>query len=456
MTTVSPSLDDSLEILRDADRMAPYMQDASGEAADQPPAQVARPRNTEEVAAFLRHCHEQGRPVCIQGGLTGLAGGAVPGRNEAVLTLERMNQVLDFDPVGGTVRVQAGMVLQALCDYVQERGWYFPMDLGARGSCQIGGNVATNAGGNRVLRYGTMRELVLGLEAVLADGTVLSMLNRGLKNNTGLDLKHLFIGTEGTLGVITQVVLRLFPLPQRRYSALLALEDFPSVVALLHRARGALAELSSFEVMWQDYLQAAAQRLDCRAPFDAAHPVYVLLEMEGRDRPESEALLEQFLGECLEAGVAVDAILPQSQEQAAQLWRLRDAIGEILSGMKPYVAFDVGIPLEHTDAFVRDIRQALSEAYPQARHLFFGHLGDGNLHLSTGPHAPDDLLAVEEKVYQAVQAVGGSISAEHGIGRIKKPFLHYSRNAVERDRMRAILQLLDPQQILNPGRVLDR
>lgn len=456
MNAALPSLDDTLDILRDADRMAPYLQDASGEAADGPPALVARPRSTEELSEFMRQCHALGQSVCVQGGLTGLAGGAVPGAGEAVVTLERLNQVLDFDPVGGTVRVQGGMVLQALCDYVQERGWYFPMDLGARGSCQIGGNVATNAGGNRVLRYGTMRELVLGLEVVLADGTVLSMLNRGLKNNTGLDLKHLFIGTEGTMGIITQVVLRLFPLPQRRYSALLALDDFPSVVSLLHRARGALAELSSFEVMWQDYLQAAAQRLDCRAPFDAAYPIYVLLEMEGRDRPESEALLEQFLGECLEEGVAVDAILPQSHDQAAQLWRLRDAIGEILSSMKPYVAFDVGIPLEHTDAFVRDIRQALSDAYPQARHLFFGHLGDGNLHLSTGPHASQELLAVEDRVYQAVQAVGGSISAEHGIGRIKKPFLHYSRNPAELERMRAIMQLLDPQQLLNPGRVLDR
>lgn len=348
------------------------------------------------------------------------------------------------------------MVLQALCEYVQARGWYFPMDLGARGSCQIGGNVATNAGGNRVLRYGTMRELVLGLEVVLADGTIVPMLNRGLKNNTGLDLKHLFIGTEGTLGIITQVVLRLFPLPQRRFSALLALDNFPNVVSVLHRARSALPELSSFEVMWQDYMLAAAKQVDCRAPFDAAYPVYVLLEMEGQDCAESEVLLEQFLAACLDDGVVVDVILPHSHEQSAQLWRLRDAIGEILPGMKPCVAFDIGIPLAHTERFVHDIRQELSNAYPQAYHLFFGHLGDSNLHLSTGPYAPEALWEVEERVYQAVQAVGGSISAEHGIGRIKKPFLHYSRNAVELECMRAIMQVLDPQQILNPGRIIDR
>lgn len=278
----------------------------------------------------------------------------MPSVDEVVINLSRMNQVIDFDTVGGTIRVQPGMVLQQLCEYVEQQGWYFPMDMGARGSCHIGGNVATNAGGNRVLRYGTMRELVLGLEVVLADGTIMPMLNYGLKNNTGVDLKHLFIGSEGTLGIISQVVLRLFPLPERRYSALVALTGFEQVVELLRRARGQLAELSSFELMWKSYLQAAANQLKTQAPFNAEYPVYVLLEMEGKDDPETEALLTQFLEQSLEDELAVDVILPHSQDQAKQLWDLRDAIGEILPTMKPYLAFDVGIPIAQANDFVKN------------------------------------------------------------------------------------------------------
>lgn len=444
-----------VEVLVDADLIQPYLQDASGQSAQTVVSQVFRPKNTQELAAVVKSCHEQGKKICVQGGLTGLAGGAVPSADEVVINLSRMNQVIDFDTVGGMIRVQPGMVLQQLCEYVEQQGWYFPMDMGARGSCHIGGNVATNAGGNRVLRYGTMRELVLGLEVVLADGTIMPMLNYGLKNNTGVDLKHLFIGSEGTLGIISQVVLRLFPLPERRYSALVALTGFEQVVELLRRARGQLAELSSFELMWKSYLQAAADQLKTQAPFNAEYPVYVLLEMEGKDDPETEALLTQFLEQSLEDELAVDVILPHSQDQARQLWDLRDAIGEILPTMKPYLAFDVGIPIAQANDFVKKMEQSLSQRYPGSKQLFFGHLGDGNLHLSTGPHEASTLEEVEHVVYQAVAELGGSISAEHGIGRIKKPFLHYSRNEIERKQMQALRQLFDPNDLLNSGRVID-
>lgn len=460
------------------DDIARYLQDDSGLKADAPPYCILRPRDTNEVAAIVRACQRDGRALTIQGGRTGLAGGAVPDPGDVVLSMELMDRVEHLDAVSGTVTVQAGAVLENVCAAVESQGWYFPMDCGARASCQIGGNVATNVGGNRVLRYGTMRELVLGLEVVQADGTVLTMMNQGLKNNTGLDLKHLFIGTEGTLGIVTRAVLRLFPKPERRHSALVGLAGFDQLTALLKAARGQLSTLSSFEVMWREYLQAAASVTQRTEPFDGACPICVLLEVESfagdtasANEPQpgaardpdggdaagdrAQADLHRFLETCLDSGLVLDAILPQSQEQAAQLWRLRDAIGEILHEMAPYVAFDIGIPLARLPDFIARAQQALAACWPAARRLLFGHLGDGNLHLSTGPYAPGDLVAVEALVYREVERVGGSISAEHGIGRIKKPFLHHSRSAPERALMADIRRLLDPQARLNAGRIVD-
>ncbi|GAB2913234.1 FAD-binding oxidoreductase [Paralcaligenes ginsengisoli] len=457
-TSATPTLStlaDSISSLRPNDDIQRYLQDASGLPSKGEPAIVFRPATPEQLADIVRACHKEGRTLTIQGGRTGLAGGAVPDAGDVVISLEQLTKVEEFDTVGGTITVQAGMVLENLCALVEEQGWYFPLDLGARGSCQIGGNVATNAGGNRVLRYGTTRELVLGLEVVLADGTVLSMLNKGLKNNTGLDLKHLFIGTEGTLGVITRVVLRLFPKPERRYSALAAVQNVEQVAQVLKLARARLPELSSFEVMWQSYLLAAGEVLKKTPPFQAQYPIYILLETESRDSPQAAAALEEFLGDLLENGQALDVIVPQTHEQAALLWKFRDAIGEILREIQPYLAFDVGIPLRSMASFIEIIGTRLSQAYPNAKNLFFGHLGDGNLHLSTGPHVEADLLIVEELVYAEVERVGGSISAEHGIGRIKKPFLKYSRSATERLLMQQIKLALDADKGLNNSRIID-
>jgi len=449
------SLAQTISCLRRPEEVQSYLQDASGLAAEGPPAMVLRPDSVEQVAQIVRACHQEGRRLTIQGGRSGLAGGAVPDEGDVVLALERLDKVEEFDTAGGTITVQAGMILENLCALVEEQGWYFPLDLGARGSCQIGGNVATNAGGNRVLRYGTTRELVMGLEVVLADGTVMTMLNKGLKNNTGLDLKHLFIGTEGTLGVITRVVLRLFPKPERRYSALAAVSGLDQVARLLKLARARLPELSSFEVMWRNYLVAAGQVLQKTPPFEARHPICVLIETEGRDTPEAASALEEFLGELLESGDVLDAIIPHSQEQAALLWKFRDSIGEILRTIQPRVAFDIGIPLQQMEAFIEVVCAGLSRMSPKAHNLLFGHLGDGNLHLSTGPHAPEDLMAVEELVYREVERVGGSISAEHGIGRIKKPFLKHSRGAAERALMQQVKRALDGGAGLNRDRVID-
>lgn len=457
-STVPHSLDTlahTLSSLKPGDDLQRYRQDASGLAAGGEPALVLRPRTTAEVSEIVRACRHEDRSLTIQGGRTGMAGAAVPNADDVVLSLEHMNRIEALDALGGTVTVQAGVILEDLCRQVEEQGWYFPLDCGARGSCQIGGNVATNAGGNRVLRYGTMRELVLGLEVVLADGTVLTMMNKGLKNNTGLDLKHLFIGTEGTLGIITRAVLRLFPKPERRDSALVALDSFDQLTALLKTARAHLPSLSSFEVMWNNYLQAAARVLHKPAPFDGVYALYVLVETEGMNAGSTRQELESFLSGQLEAGRIRDVILPQTHEQAMQLWKFRDAIGEILLTMQPYVAFDVGVPLHELPGFIERVTARIAQAWPQAQNLLFGHLGDGNLHLSTGPHAQSDLYEVESTVYQEVERIGGSISAEHGIGRIKKPFLHHSRSADEITLMKDIKRLLDGEQILNRQRLLD-
>ncbi len=434
--------------------MERYQQDWSGIPGGIP-LTVVRPTSTEEVARIAAACHQAGQRLTVQGGLTGMAGGAVPDGGDVVVSLERFNQVEEFDLKGGTITVQAGITLQRLCEVVEEKDWYFPLDCGARGTCQIGGNVATNAGGNRVLRYGTMRELVLGLEVVLPDGTVLSMLNKVLKNNTGLDLKHLFIGTEGTLGIVTRVVLKLFPLPQRRHTALCALQSFDDVTRLLRIVKSSLPLVSAFEVMWHSYLEAATQALDRASPFQQAYPIYVLLETEGDDTEENAQALVSLLERALEEGIAQDVVLPQSGEQAAMLWTMRDAVADILPQMRPFVAFDVGVPLQNMEAFIDDVQQALRQHYPTARHLFFGHLGDGNLHLATGPYAENDLEPVEDLVYSAVARAGGNISGEHGIGRVKKPFLKYARSAAEVELMRSIKRAIDHSNGLNPGRIFD-
>lgn len=440
--------------LYDPADMARYREDWSGVAGGQPCA-VVRPASTEQLAAIVAACHQSGRRLTIQGGMTGLTGGATPDDGDVVLSLERMNRVEEFDTQGGTITVQAGIVLQTLCELVEQQDWYFPLDCGARGTCQIGGNVATNAGGNRVLRYGTMRDLVLGLEVVLPDGTTLTMLNKVIKNNTGLDLKHLFIGSEGTLGIVTRVVLKLFPRPQRRHTALCALASFDKVAQLLKLAKSALPALSAFEVMWHDYLHTAVTTLGRAMPFGGSHPLYVLLETEGSDSPENAASMEALLERALELEIAQDVILPQSSEQAAALWDMRDAIGEMLSRMRPCAAFDIGIPMAKMEAFVDDVGAALRGCYPDAGHLFFGHLGDGNLHLASGPHPGERLHDVEELVYAAVSRAGGSISAEHGIGRLKKPYLKYTRSPAEIVLMQAIKQTIDPQHALNRGRIID-
>lgn len=443
------------QIVRDPGVTASHAGDWS-EAPRHAPAVVVFPRTPQEVADVLSACSRLGQPVAIQGGLTGLAGGATPTGSEVALSLAKLNAIEDIDTVGGTAVVQAGVVLEELQQRVEELGWSFPLDLGARGSCQVGGNAATNAGGNRVIRFGTMRDLVLGLEVALPDGRLMTMLNRVTKNTTGVDLKHLFIGAEGTLGVITRLVLKLSPRATAANTALCALPSFDAATRLVRDLRRALPALSAFEVMWADYLEAAMEVTRLRQPFDARHPVYVLVETLGANDERDREALERELGEALEQGLIADVVVAQSVEDGKKLWAYRESIGELLGLLKPFAAFDVGIPMAAMDAFVEAVGAELERRFPAQRHLFFGHIGDGNLHVLSGPHAsPDSLHEVEEVVYAATGRVGGSISAEHGIGVVKKEFLAHSRSPVEIELMHSLKVLFDPKGILNPGRILD-
>ena len=441
-------------IVRDEDLVSAHAGDWS-DAPRQSPGLVLLPQTPQQVAAALDVCARFSQPVVVQGGLTGLAGGGTPRTGEIALSLSRLNRIEEIDAVGGIAVVQAGVVLETLQKHVEEQGWSFPLDLGARGSCQLGGNAAVNAGGNRVIRYGTMRAMVLGIEVALPNGTLLTMLNRVEKNTTGIDLKHLFIGSEGTLGVITRLVLKLSPKPTSACTALCAMPSFSSAAALLKQARTALPSLSAFEVMWADFMAAAIDVASLRQPFPAEAPVYVLIETQGANEDAERRQLESFLGEALEAETVIDVIVAQSLDDKERLWAYRETVGELLAQMKPHAAFDVGIPMAAMETFVSSTREVLTRRFPDQRHLFFGHIGDGNLHVLSGPHLSDENLhCVEDIVYTAVRDVGGSISAEHGIGVIKKAFLHNSRSMEEISLMRTLKTLLDPQSILNSGRIL--
>ena len=422
-----------------------------------PPPMVVFPRTPAQVAATLIVLGRFGQKAVIQGGLTGLAGAATPQCGEISISLSRMNRIEEFDRIGGTVTVQAGVTLEQVQTHVEAEGWFFPLDLGARGSCQIGGNTATNAGGNRVIRYGTMRELVLGVEVVLADGTLLTMLNKVTKNTTGIDLRQLFIGSEGTLGVITRIVLKLAPKPLSAVTALCALGSFADATSLLIQLQRELPTLSAFEVMWERFMDAAIDIAALRPPFAETCPIYVLIETLGASDEGDRRLLEQVLERALEAGMVQDVVIAQSMEHSRQLWQYRESVGELLAQLKPHAAFDVGIPMAAMDDFVTSVNSTLSAMFPLQSHLFFGHIGDGNLHVLSGPYDIADMLhRVEEVVYQAVAIAGGCISAEHGIGMVKKDFLHLSRSSDEIKLMRALKTLLDPDHRLNAGRIFDR
>ena len=417
---------------------------------------AAYPRTTEEVSAILKACNAAGIPVTPQGGMTGLAGGGVPAVPSLVLSLERMRAIEEIDTAASTMTVQAGVVLETVQKAAEEADLFFPLDLGGRGSARIGGNAATNAGGNRVLRYGMMRELVLGVEAVLADGTIVTSLNKMLKNNAGYDTKQLFIGSEGTLGVITRLVLRLFPKPRSVNTGLVAVKDFAAVLELLKHCKAGLGpNLSAFETMWPVFYHIGTTELGRTPPIPHGHGVYVLIETLGTDPESDQTRFEETIAGAIEAGVVEDAVVAKSQKESTDLWNIRDCPGEFTKVFWPQMSFDVSMSTGDIGAAMEDIEKRLKTRWPEMRTVFFGHIADSNLHLSVklgeGAMPEHD---IEEEVYRAVGDWKGSISAEHGIGTIKRPFLHYSRSPAELALMRTLKTALDPKGILNPGKVI--
>jgi len=430
--------------LAGADVPASCRSDATGTGTALPRA-LLRPASTAEVAAALALCHAAGQAVVPQGGMTGLAGGANPRHGDIALSLDRFAGIEALDPVAGTMTLRAGTVLATAQAAAEAAGWVLPVDLGARGSARIGGLIATNAGGLRVLRYGTLRENVLGLEAALADGTVLCHLNAAMKDNTGLDLRQLMIGSEGILGVITRAVIRLYPRPRDRHTALCALPAPEAAAGLLARMRRDVT-LSAFEVMWPSYYRINAGLEGLRA--FAEPPEMVALV-------EAEAPLEPVLEAAFEDGLVSDAVIAQSLADAEKFWAVREGhrIDAALPGL---INFDVSLPIPAMPGFVATVSAGIGALHPGAAVHFFGHLADGNLHalLHAPGAAPAAIHAMEAALYDAVRDLGGSVSAEHGIGTLKRGWLGHSRSPAERAAMRAIKQALDPKGILNPGKVL--
>lgn len=420
-------------------------------------AAIVRPASVAEVSVCLRWCHERGISVVPLGGNTGLVEGTACEPDQIMLSLERMNTIEQVDELSRTVTVEAGAILQAVQGRVTEHQLMFPVDLGARGSCTIGGMIATNAGGFSVLRYGMMRERVLGLEAVLADGTVVSALNGYLKNNTGYDLKQLFIGSEGTLGVVTRAVLRLEERQAAETTALIAFQSFEQVTLFLkHLDRALSGSLSAFEVMWRDFFALNTGELSqLDSPFTENYPFYAIVECQGNNADELRQRFEQALEQALEQTLLEDAVIAQSAGERASLWAIRETSEPEERFFAKTIGFDVSLSIADMDAYINKLQVRLSEVTSDATLLVFGHLADGNLHLTVGLQAPVARAAIEHLIYDGLQEYGGAISAEHGVGLEKKAYLAISRRPEELELMRQIKATLDPKNILNPGKIFD-
>jgi FAD/FMN-containing dehydrogenase len=414
------------------------------------------PRSTEQVSQVLRLCQRAGSAVVAHGGLTGLVHGTATRPEEVALSLSRLRQIEELDPLNRCMTVQAGVPLQTAQAAAEEAGLLLPVDLGARGTATIGGMISTNAGGNRVLRFGMMREAVLGLEAVLADGTVVDSRSKLLKNNSGYDLKQLFVGTEGTLGIVTRAVLRLRPLPSFQGTALVSLQSFAQVLKFLTQMEARLFNtLSSFEVMWQpfyDLVTSAPAR--GRPILGAEHPFYVLLETLGMDAEKDQDSLAAALADAQAEGLISGAVLAQNGAQRRQMWALRDDV-EQLHRHGPAFAYDVSLSLEAMEDYVAQVQQRLRERFAEHRLYVFGHLADGNLHVVVQVPELGAYEHVSEIVYAALAPRNSSVSAEHGIGLLKKKDLARSRSVAELELMRTLKRALDPGNILNPGKVVD-
>ncbi|MGX9182150.1 FAD-binding oxidoreductase [Mesorhizobium sp. BHbdii] len=420
---------------------------------------VVRPRTTAEFSEVMKLCYAARQPVVPSGGLTGLVRGHAANADELQLSLERMRSIESIDPVGRTMIVEAGVPLQAVQKMAAEHGLVYGVDLSARGSCTIGGNISTNAGGNTVIRYGMTRANVLGLEAVLSDGMIVSSMNSLLKNNTGYDLKQLFIGSEGTLGLVTRAVLRLHPAPVSEATAIVAFDSFEKLTQFLSLAGSRLGSiLRSFEIMWNNFYEIIGVRSGRhQPPIPAGHKVYAIVEVAGTDIERDEALFEDVLAAALEKGIAADAVVATSRSQRNAIWAIREDVEGELIMMAPAADFDVSLPIIHMQQYVDGLQNSFCREFGQdALMTVYGHIGDNNLHLlvSPRPWSEEAKRRVQEMVYRSLPVWGGSISAEHGIGLSKREWLTLSRGAEELSLMRRIKAALDPHNLLNRGKIL--
>ena len=422
------------------------------------PAAICFPRTTDEVARLLAACSAHHVAVVPSGGRTGLAGGAVAAKGEIVLSLSRMRRMDAVDLLGATVRVQAGVVTEELHRHVAEHGLTWPVDFASKGSSHVGGNIATNAGGVKVIRYGLTRNWVLGLEVVLMSGEVLQLNGALEKNNTGVDLRQLFIGSEGTLGVITEATLKLAPLPGKMDVLLFAVPDLAAVLRLFREARQAPFTIMAYEFFTDRCMARLWRHRKLRAPFAAPSSHYVLMEVERGD----EKALEEWTTSLFERALVVDGTMAQHGAQAAELWALREGISESLSATGLPHKNDVSLPIAKLEAFCAELDAVFAARYPDWEICLFGHIGDGNLHINVmKPDAMDraEFLAktkrADHDIFTLVKKHHGSISAEHGVGLLKKDYLSYSRAPEEIALLRAIKRALDPENLLNPGKIVD-
>jgi FAD/FMN-containing dehydrogenase len=431
---------------------ARYRDELSG-GVSAPPAAVLRPRGTSDMSAILAAFDAARLPLVVQGGRTGLSGGARVLEGETVLSLERMAMIEPVDTIASSVAAGAGAPLQAVQQAADASGLMFGVDIGARGTATVGGAIATNAGGVRVLRYGMMRTQLLGLEAVLADGTIVSSM-RGLpKDNSGYDLPQLFCGSEGTLGVVTQAKLRLHPRPLTEAAAFCALPSLEAATALLGRLRQRLGPLlSAFEVIMSPLYAETVDGFGLNPPLPPGSAVHALVEMQGFAPDSDTAQFAAALEAALQDGIASDVVLAQSTREIAALWHLRDELSRFVFAAGPGIGLDLSLPLAAMPGFLAEAGQVVAEADPAARIYVFGHLGDGNLHYVAITDRPD---TVSPALHHCAARHGGSISAEHGVGLAKKPYLALVRGEAELAVMRRLKTALDPHQILNRGRIFD-
>jgi FAD/FMN-containing dehydrogenase len=443
-----------------ADEIEPHVTEWRGLWRGDTPA-VVMPASTDEVAAVLRHCNAHGIGVVPQGGNTSLCAGSIPDDSgtQIVLSLSRLNRIRQVDRDDYSMVAEAGCILANLQDAAHQAGRLFPLSLGAEGSCQIGGNLSTNAGGINVVRYGTARDQVLGLEVVLADGRVLDGIRTLRKNTAGYDLKHLFIGSEGTLGVITAASLKLYPQPGATRTAFLATADAGNAVRILAELRHALSDsVQAFELISGLTYEFVLRHIDgARNPFGMAHPWYILMDAAVED----PSVFEQALNGVLQDGLVDDVVIAKSDSEAAGLWRQRHSISEAEKSEAPILKHDISVPVARIPDFIAGFRAELEARWPEARIVAFGHVGDGNLHYNVAlPQSwsenqrAESGAAITHRLYQHVDAFGGSFSAEHGVGRAKRDVLREFGDSVALDLMKTLKSALDPNGILNPGKVI--